>query len=237
MSIAAAICWYDEPADTLQRVVASVAPLVSCVVAFDGAWLGFPHDEPHSHPRQLQALRDAARFHSLSFIDTDLGEPWISQAMKRTALYQAASEHADWILVIDADEQLEIIHPAVMRQSLARIKSKANAMSVRVMTPGSKRLGGGLTATAPGGSRWQPRLLRADPSIKVGPHSHRTLVTDDVLIQCGGEQDAELHADRRLAHVDKFQGMTIINHTHSRDAERIASKQAYGKARAVRGID
>ncbi len=243
MRIVAALCWYDEPAATLQRVIASVAPLVSCVVAMDGAWQGFPHNDPLSSPRQAKALRDACEANSLDLVDVSIGATLPSQAFKRSFLYREASERADWVLVIDADEQLVVENVMRLRRQLSRLaRRRLDAMNVLVSTPGPapgrrRRAGGGLTATAPTGDRWQPRLLRADTSIMVGPHSHRTLSTNDVLIQRGNLEDADLHLGKRSARIERVQGVAIVNNTHSRSTRRIAAKRAYGKARHIRGVD
>lgn len=237
MRIAAAICWYDEPREHLERVVASVAPVVDRIVAFDGRWESFPPDR-YWIPQGL-TMRDIL---SSLPIDTLVAcapsRPWPSQAAKRTALYRAASEHADWVLVIDADEEIRVDCVPSMRQQLARIDRQwmPDAINMRVATPGIGK-GGRDSATAPGGVRWQPRLLRADVSLTVGPHSHRTLTTDEAVIQCENVDDDALHVSRRAGRFATIRGASIINRTHDRSAERIAAKQAYGKARAERGID
>ncbi len=211
MRIVAAICHYDETDEAMQRVLASVAPIVTQVVALDGAWLGFPADR----------------------------HEWQSQAAKRTALYREASIDADWVLVIDADEEIVIEDPSRLRTQLEKIGSRkgADAVRIRVATPGPVKAGGHDTATAPQGVRWQPRLLRADTSLTVGPHSHRTIVTDEAVIQMENDDDRALYVSRRAGRIATIHGASIVNRTHSRGAERIAAKQAYGKARAERGID
>lgn len=238
MRIAAAICWYDEPLDSLRRVVESVAPLVDIIVAFDGPWQGFPPDRywiPQGD--DMAAILDATG------IDYRLGaargDVWPSQAEKRTALYRTAADIADWVLVIDADEELRIDCVSSLRHRIARAghEKRADCLRLRVATPGLPKAGGHDTATAPQGVRWQPRLLRADSSLTVGPHSHRTLTTDDAVIQMENEADRALHVSRRAGRVATIHGASIINRTHARSAGRIAAKLAYGKARAERGID
>lgn len=211
MRIVAAICFYDEPAEMLERTYQSARGLVDDVVALDGAWKGFP-----------------AEHHA-----------WESQASKRTHLYQTASIDADWILVVDADEELLIDDVSRIRQQIMRIdrEKAADAINVRVATPGPRDAGGKDTATAPHGVRWQPRLLRADSTLTVGPHSHRTIVTDDAVIQMENVNDRALHVSRRAGRIATIHGLSLVNRTHSRSAERRAAKQAYGKARAERGID
>lgn len=233
MRIAAAICWYDEPIEHLRRVVASVAPLVDCIVAFDGRWESFPADR-YWVP-QVDDMREIVP--PGSFVAGR--DEWESQAVKRTALYRSAASRADWVLVIDADEELLIDDVSGLRSRLARLDraKRPDAVNVRVVTPGGRGGGGGDTATAPHGVRWQRRLLRADPSITVGPHSHRTLTTDDAVIQMENDDDRALHISRRAGRTATIHGASIINRTHSRSAERIAAKRAYGKARAERGID
>src|SRR5690606_11327987 len=95
-----------------------------------------------------------------------------------------------------------------------------NAINLRVATPGVG-MGGAGTATAPGGVRYQPRLLRADAFLSVGPHSHRTLTTERAVIQCDSDADAREHAAKVAGRIVTLHGASIINRTHSRSAERI----------------
>lgn len=236
MRITAALCWYDEPREHLERVVASVAPLVGEIVAFDGAWNGFPCDVPMSGGKPRLALARAATRAGIAL--GYASQPWASQSAKRTALYRAASEDADWVLVIDADEELRCDDPHDLRERIARIdrRHSPHAMLMRVATPGIGK-GGKDTATAPGGVRFQPRLLRADTSLTVGPHSHRTITTSTHVIQCDGGKDGDMLASLPQARIASLHGASIINRTHDRSAARIAAKAAYGKARIERGID
>jgi hypothetical protein len=231
--IAAAICWYDEPIEHLRRVVESVSPLVDCIVAFDGRWESFPADR-YWVP-QVDDMREIVP-HGSFVAGRD---EWESQAAKRTALYRAAAARADWVLVIDADEELHVDDVSSFRNQLARIDlaKRPDAIRMRVATPGPRGAGGSDTATAPHGVRWQPRLLRADASLMVGPCSHRTLSTDECMIQSDGGPDHASFVSRRAGRTATIHGASIINRTHSRSAERIAAKRAYGKARAERGID
>lgn len=237
MKLAAAVCWYDEPIEHLRRVVASVAPLVDSIVAYDGAWRGFP--QRAEAKSQVDAMREILEDARIDHLVTDAPRGvWESQSAKRTALYRAASEDADWVLVIDADEELRCDDPQRLR-SLIRVNThliRPDAMMIRVATPGLGK-GGGDTATAPGGVRWQPRLLRADASLTVGPYSHRTITTSTAIIQCENEQDKHAHNNKHAGMIGTLHSASIINRTHARSAERIAAKIAYGKARAHRGID
>ena len=238
MRIAAAICWYDEPIEHLERVVASVAPLVDTIVAFDGRWEGFPPDR-YWVPQVEDMLGVMFDHGAIGRVACTPRPAWESQATKRTALYRAASELSDWVLVIDADEHLLIDDVSGLRSRLARLDraNRPDAVNVRVATPGGRGNGGGDTATAPHGVRWQRRLLRADPSLSVGPHSHRTITTDECVIQMENDADRALYVSRRAGRIATIHGVSIVNGTHGRSAERIAAKRAYGKARAERGID
>lgn len=240
MRIAATLCWYDEPPEYLRRIVASIAPFVDCVVAFDGAWRGFPNGRAHSSPDQVQALRDIAAEYSLELRESSFGKVWHSQTAKRTALYRAASVDADWILTLDADEEARIDDVSKLRRELSRIdrEIRADAVQMRVATaPGRSGSGGRGTATAAPGVRWQPRLLRADPTLTVGPRSHRTITTDLVVIQRDRGDDPDHHHEKGKSRRATIHGISIINRTHDRSAERTAAKYAYGKARDLRGID
>lgn len=240
MRIAAAVCWYDEPAEHLHRLVASVSPLVDCIVAYDGPWQGFPHDSPCSPTEQHDALHSAIDGAGIpDALMASSAAAWPSQAEKRTALYQAAAERADWVLVIDADEQLASpLTPTEIRRRIAMIDRRysPDAINVRVATPGIGK-GGPQAAQAPGGVRYQPRLLRSDAFLECGPHSHRTLTNERAIIQCEHPTDAAIHDDKIAGRSVTLSGVSIVNRTHDRSAERIAAKRAYAEARSQRGID
>jgi hypothetical protein len=59
VKIVAALAWYREPPEFLDRLVRSLAGLVDVLVALDGAWALFPDAEPHSTLAEGMALHEA----------------------------------------------------------------------------------------------------------------------------------------------------------------------------------
>lgn len=237
MKLAAAICWYDEDPAWLERCVRSLAPIVDTIIHADGPWQDFPHDGPVSPIEQRRAIIVAAHAHDLGVIDVK-PRVWASQVEKRQALYAAGWRAADYLLVIDADEELRCANPDAIRATIEA--AGGDAFNVRVQTPigRGKSIAPGA-ATAPVGSRWQPRIMKAHGSMRVGPVSHQTITTPDRVIWMHNHADIAEHAGKARGVIRTLRGDSayIVNHTHSRDAERMAAKADYGKARAERGID
>ncbi len=103
-TVCAALAWYDEPIEFLDRCVRSLADLADHLVAFDGAWDLFPHVDPISAPEQAETIREAARAIDLACVIRAEPLLWQSQIAKRSALMHEASLRAGWTFVIDGDE-------------------------------------------------------------------------------------------------------------------------------------
>jgi hypothetical protein len=117
VKIAAALAWYDEPLDFLTRCVASLEGLVDEIVAVDGAWELF-EGGPASEPEQEEAIWFAARQAGIAPRVLIPHRVWESQVAKRARLMELASEHADWVLVIDGDEYVTYSEPETVRREL-----------------------------------------------------------------------------------------------------------------------
>jgi hypothetical protein len=124
--IAAAVVWYDEPIESLERCLRSLIPVADLLVIADGRWElfgdgGHPDvpDLPTKSPIEQRALvkRLAQDFRYDLIIDTV--DPWESQVAKRSTIYNLASTAAEWTLVIDADEHVEHCEPAALRAALS----------------------------------------------------------------------------------------------------------------------
>ena len=214
MRITAAICWHDEKPEWLDRCVRSVAPLVDSIIIADGPWAGVEHEQVKSPAEQRRAILDAAMELGLGAIEIP-ARLWSSQAEKRTAMYQRAGRAAEYLLVIDADEQLHCTDPQRVRRVIDL--ADPDALNVRVMTPAVV----GRLPLAPVGSAWQPRILRVSGTMTSGPYSHHTLATRRHVIACDNVDDlGELH-DRGAAKVRQLNTVTIVNHVNSRDARRV----------------
>lgn len=105
VTVAAALAWYDEQPESLERLIASLAGRVDVLVALDGRWDGMP-GETVSPSEQTEALAAACAGAELELVAPAVSEPWESQVAKRAALMGAAGEHGEWVLVVDGDEEL-----------------------------------------------------------------------------------------------------------------------------------
>lgn len=103
MKIVACLAWYDEPIEFLDRCVRSLAGVADTLIAYDGAWSGYPGGACSSL-EQHSVIRDAANDVALKGVT--VAASWESQVEKRNALMRDASRYGDWLLVIDGDEYL-----------------------------------------------------------------------------------------------------------------------------------
>lgn len=121
MKIVAALAWYDEPVAFLDRCVKSLGGIADTLVAFDGAWNGYPGG--HCSPtEQSLAITDAANDVDLEVVKWMPCYPWGSQTEKRNALMRYASDLGgpeSWLFVIDGDEYVQHADPQRLRQALA----------------------------------------------------------------------------------------------------------------------
>lgn len=106
--ITAALCWYDERPEHIERLIFSLVGVCSHLVAVDGRWLHHPGEAEDSPEPQRAALANAVSEAGLGLsYFTSGGVGWADQTTKRSFLMQQACRHGDWVLVIDADEWVE----------------------------------------------------------------------------------------------------------------------------------
>lgn len=117
--VVAALAWFDESPEFLERCVGSLVGLVDEVVALDGAWRHFPDAAPRSSIAEHAAItRTAAAANIVPTVRSPKGI-WESQVQKRAALMELASVNADWVFVIDADEYIASSDGDAARYELA----------------------------------------------------------------------------------------------------------------------
>ncbi len=119
--LTAALAWFDEAPEDLDRFVRSLEGFVDRLVAVDGGYERYPGAEIRSNRDEEEAIRDAC---------ADIGLPveimvpdslWRGQVEKRTFLIQQAAEGSDWVFTLDADH---ILHGVVesFRQEMAQAR-------------------------------------------------------------------------------------------------------------------
>lgn len=120
MNVTAALCWYDEPVEALERCVASLEGVCDRLVAVDGRWDVFPGARDLSPLEQKLAIQAAARAAGIKD-EVHGGGPfaWESQVAKRSYAIERAASTGDWVLVIDADEHISSSDRAALHALLA----------------------------------------------------------------------------------------------------------------------
>lgn len=108
MMIAACLVWYEEETASLERCVSSLSGVADVVVAVDGKWQMFPGVHTYSDPGQAAAIRQTALGAGIACrIVKAPARALVSQVAKRDYAMRLASEHGDFVLVIDGDEFVE----------------------------------------------------------------------------------------------------------------------------------
>lgn len=161
MSVCACLAWYDEPPESLEACVRSLAGVADCLLALDGPWQGHPFEAVESPDEQFEAIERAARDCLIALCVPLVGpQPWESQVAKRAALMQhgARINPGGWLLVIDADETVEQAAPD-LRDQLAAVPADQLAATVAIEQERSPWTRGGI---AP-----RERLFRARPDLTV----------------------------------------------------------------------
>lgn len=124
MKIVAALCWYAEPVEFLDRCIRSLDGVADEVVAVDGPWKLFPSTTVWSTPAESDAIHLAAEAIGVSarFPRPPRFSGWDSQVEKRDWMMRYAGKRGDWILVIDGDEYVAHTDPDKVREALASAK-------------------------------------------------------------------------------------------------------------------
>lgn len=119
MKICAALAWFDEPVEFLDRCVRSLEGAADELLALDGAWKYQPNAAMFSGAEQEETIWEAARAISLPLRVSIPHAMFESQVDKRIALMEMAAERADWVFVIDGDEYVTYAESETLRRDLA----------------------------------------------------------------------------------------------------------------------
>jgi hypothetical protein len=132
--VTAALAWWDEPPETLDACIRSVAAVADRVVAIDGAYSRYPDATVTSPAGQAEAIRAAAEAAGMECLVLQPDRLWRGQVEKRTALLSLAAAGSDWIAVVDADH---LVHcdPGMTRLSLQQADPGVDAFYVPLTTP------------------------------------------------------------------------------------------------------
>lgn len=144
MIITAALAWWNEPVDALERLVGSLAGVVDRLVAVDGRWKLMPGPGRLSTPEEAIAIRVAAVAAGIDLLLEDAparAGRW-TQIEKRDHLMRAAAEGSDWVLVVDGDTHVSYADTVALRGSLSAAEEDVALLEVT-------NVGWGVRATWP----------------------------------------------------------------------------------------
>jgi hypothetical protein len=177
VNLVGALAWYDESPATLDRCLRSLVGVVDVLVALDGRWELHDDGAPALSPAgQTLALEQAAGETMLPTYLYSGPKVWPDQVTKRACLMALASERADWILVIDADEYVAECDTDALRRTLANttlLVATLKHTSLRtadrdrqVTRRGIRRLfaSGTTVSHAHNGYLWEGLWLHGDPA-------------------------------------------------------------------------
>lgn len=153
MIITAALCWYDEPPELLERCVRGMANLCDRVVALDGAYRRYPGAQIASPPEQAETIRRTAAEVGLDAVILTPERLWAGQVEKRSYLIAMAAVRSDWIAVVDADHIIHADRDAI-RAELAGYPASIDVLAVPYRTPAPSD-GRSIAATA--ATNWHAR--------------------------------------------------------------------------------
>lgn len=116
MRVFGCMIWFDENPQWLAANIAGMAKLCDHIVAVDGGYFAYPEARPASGGDQAEAIVGAARTVGVGLTLVVPGEVWMgNEPAKRTAYCQIvnalATPYEDWMLVLDADEEVSEVSP------------------------------------------------------------------------------------------------------------------------------
>lgn len=165
--IAAALAWYAETPETLERCARSLGGVCDILVALGGRWDGFPALADDRPAEQSEALFRGAADGGLMLCEVARAGQFASQVEKRAELMAAARAASDWVFVIDADEYVVDLDSDAFVGALE--KTRADVASV---------YGIRVPVTASSARRPWRRIYRSSTGVTVR-HAHNGYVTDD----------------------------------------------------------
>lgn len=118
MKITAMLVFWDEPAPVLYEWAKSIGQLADRIVAADGPFALYPHDDVRSSDVALAALGDGAKDSGTELYLLE-GREWDGQVAKRDAVIKAC-EPTDWVFWSDADERISTCDRQAVLDALAQ---------------------------------------------------------------------------------------------------------------------
>ena len=134
MRITAALAWWDELPEDLDRCIRSLGNIADKVVAVDGAYRRYPGATITSPQDQVVAIREAATAVGIECEVIQIDRLWAGQVEKRAHLLNVASIGSDWIAVVDTDHIINT-NRELARDEISHMGTDVDVISVTFFTP------------------------------------------------------------------------------------------------------
>jgi len=137
MIVTAALAWYDEPLEELDRLIRSLPVVADRLVALDGGYERYPGAAAASPKEQAAFIRATARDVGIKAKVETPRRIWKGQVEKRSRLLELASVGTDWIVGCDADHVFHGIRYSVRHEieALEQEELPVDAIDVKYYTP------------------------------------------------------------------------------------------------------
>lgn len=133
MIVTAALAWFDESLEDLDRCVRSLPVVADRLVAVDGGYARWPGAAASSPKQQAAQIRKTAKDVGIDVVVDVPKRMWLGQVQKRSHLLTLAGKGSDWVAVVDADHILYGLRYSV-RHELDQIDD-CDAVTVSYYTP------------------------------------------------------------------------------------------------------
>ena len=116
MKIWGCLAWFDEDPRWLAASTAAFAKLCDHVIAVDGAYYAYPEGRPASGGDQAEAIVAAARTAGIGCTVHVPKTVWMGNEPEKRSCYTKLANalgtpYEDWLLVLDADEEVSEVSP------------------------------------------------------------------------------------------------------------------------------
>lgn len=222
MIVTAALIWYDELPEDLDRCVRGAASIADRFLAVDGAYSRYPGAHIASPPEQAEAIRNAALDSGMEVRVITPDRLWAGQIEKRSYLLTEAAKRSDWIAVLDADWVIQGDREAA-RSELAAID--LDVVTVPFFTPEGGQAATGWHRKSAGVWSDQEHIFRALPGLQVeGLHYHYSALKDGERVWMWHGPDR----NRRVLPKHRLQAPYSIEHRClSRTEEQVLANRAF----------
>lgn len=166
--VTAALIWFNERPEDLERCVRGMATIADRLVAVDGAYARYPGAKIGSPIYQVDAIARTAKEVGIEVMAiVPMDRLWAGQVEKRSFALRTASQDSDWVAVVDADWVISGDREKA-RAELAGYNDNIDVVSVPFYTPpGNGQVASTWHTSVSDTQEWMPHLFRALPEMTV----------------------------------------------------------------------